>query len=167
MAAVLGFWGLFALSAQTATDLTDWDPNRLADEINAELKSQGVENALAAVSAQGVMISLFNTEFLADSPELTEMERARLRVIAEILTGIPQRKILIAGHTAPRGTRAEQYAVTERRAKAAASYLVFLKARSLAEIKTVGYGADIPVARNSTYSGMGTNRRVEITILEY
>jgi outer membrane protein OmpA-like peptidoglycan-associated protein len=145
----------------------DWDPYQLAAEINAKLRAQGVPNTRASVTAQGgVMISMFSIQFLADSPELTEFEKARLRYIAEILIGIPGRKIMIAGHTALEGTRAEQYAITEKRAQAVASYLVFLKARRPDEIKTVGYGADMPLVRNSTFPRMDTNRRIEITILE-
>ena len=143
-----------------------WDPYQIAAEINAKLQAKGVANAQAIVVNRGVTICLFNTQFLADSPELPEFEKARLRIIAEILIGIPDRRILIAGHTALEGTRAEQYAITEGRAKAVASYLVFLRARRPAEIITVGYGADIPIVRNSTFPRMDTNRRVEITILE-
>jgi len=144
----------------------DWDPQRLAAEINAKLKARGVVNTLAMVAGQGVMISMFNTQFLADSTELTEFEKTRLRSIGEILAEIPGRRIVIAGHTALEGTRAEQHAITEGRAQAVAAYLVFLRARRPAEINTVGYGADIPLVRNYTFPRMDTNRRVEITILE-
>jgi len=156
-----------ALPYEFSDNWAPWDPYQIAAEINAKLKAQDVENTFATVTSQGgVMISLFNTQFLADSPELTELEKARLRIIADILIGIPGRRITIAGHTALEGTRANQYAVTEGRAQAVASYLVFLKARRPVEIKTAGYGADIPVAHNSTFPRMDTNRRVEITILE-
>ena len=52
------------------------------------------------------------------------------------------------------------------RARVIAEMLVALGVRKPEEIIIVGYGAERPIADNSTPEGMARNRRVEITILE-
>ena len=138
----------------------------MAREINIQLEAQRVADTTARVTDTGVTISLTNIQFLANSAELAESERAKLREIARILGTIPDRNILVSGHTALAGTRAAQQRTSLERARSVANYLISLGARTSAEITVRGYGADQPVADNSTEEGMAQNRRVEITILQ-
>jgi len=138
----------------------------LAREINLRLQAQQVADTDARVTDAGVTINLSNIQFLANAAELTDSERAKLREIARILETIPQRNILVAGHTALAGTRAAQQRTSLERARAVADYLISLGVRTAAEITVRGYGADQPLADNSTEAGMAQNRRVEITILQ-
>ena len=141
------------------------EEEKLAREINEQLKAHQVADTTAKVTAEGVTISLSNIQFLANSAILTEPERAKLREVAQILENVPERNILIAGHTALAGNQEEQLRTSQERARAVADYLVSLGARTAAEITVRGYGADRPVADNITGEGMALNRRVEITIL--
>jgi outer membrane protein OmpA-like peptidoglycan-associated protein len=52
------------------------------------------------------------------------------------------------------------------RAAAVADYLLSKNVRSADRVVIRGYGAEKPIADNSTQEGMSKNRRVEITILE-
>jgi outer membrane protein OmpA-like peptidoglycan-associated protein len=52
------------------------------------------------------------------------------------------------------------------RARTVADYLLSKNVRSADRIVIRGYGAEAPIADNSTEEGMRRNRRVEITILE-
>jgi outer membrane protein OmpA-like peptidoglycan-associated protein len=56
--------------------------------------------------------------------------------------------------------------LSERRARAAANFLLSIGARKAAQVTVRGMGAGSPVGDNSTEEGMRKNRRVEITILE-
>jgi len=104
--------------------------------------------------------------FLNNSIELRDSEKAKLREIAGVLKNMPNVKLMIYGHTALAGTRAGRTIISLRRAHNVAYYLISLGAVKSANITTVSYGADRPVASNSTPQGMAANRRVEIVIVE-
>jgi outer membrane protein OmpA-like peptidoglycan-associated protein len=139
---------------------------RMAEEINTRLEAMNVQDTRAAATSEGVTISLSKINFQANSTRLEVPEQDKIWEIAEILKNIPQRNLLIVGHTALAGTRGAQLRTSTERAQAVADYLVQLGARMKEEITVRGYGADIPVADNTTAEGMDLNRRVEITILE-
>jgi outer membrane protein OmpA-like peptidoglycan-associated protein len=138
----------------------------LAEEINIQLEALAVADTSARVTGEGVTISLSNIQFLANSAELPEPEKEKLREIAQILTTIPIRRISVAGHTALAGTAQDQMKTSLERAQAAADYLVSLGVREADEIEVHGYGSQQPIADNNTFEGMALNRRVEITILK-
>jgi outer membrane protein OmpA-like peptidoglycan-associated protein len=134
-------------------------------EINEQLAAQNVADTRATATSEGITISLSNIQFMANSAELMESERTKIREIARILENVPERHLLVTGHTAMAGTWDEQQRTSRDRAQAVATYLVSLGVRTAQEISVQGYGADRPVADNSTEAGMAQNRRVEITIL--
>ncbi|MDR0301919.1 MAG: OmpA family protein [Treponema sp.] len=142
------------------------EEERLAREINAQLAAQNVADTTVSVTKEGVTISLSNIQFRANSAELVASEQTKIREIGRILETVPGRSILIAGHTALAGTREEQLRTSRERAQAVANYLISLRVRTTAEITVQGFGADRPVADNTTPEGMERNRRVEITIIQ-
>lgn len=154
------------IAEQTAAARRTAEQVALANEINTQLEAQAVQNTSARVTEEGVTISLSNIQFLANSAELAETEKGKLREIAQILQSISKRRVLVSGHTALAGTVQDQLKTSLERAQSVASYLVFLGARRPDEIFVQGYGSERPVADNETPQGMALNRRVEITILE-
>jgi len=115
---------------------------------------------------RGVTISIENIQFTADSSRLLASELAKIKAIAGVLAEVPGRDILVTGHTALAGTAAARQELSKERARAVAEELIRLGARKPEAITVLGYGAEKPVADNSTEAGMARNRRVEITILE-
>jgi len=138
----------------------------LVEEITAQIESMEIANTDVRITNEGVTISVSNIQFLANSSELPEKEKQTVAEIAKILSSIPGRKILVAGHTALAGTQRERLRTSRERAQAVADYLVLLGARRADEIIVEGYGAEKPIADNKTNEGMALNRRVEITIME-
>ena len=138
----------------------------LAAEIKTQLEAHALEDTSASITEQGVTISLSNIQFLANSSELPDAEKLKLQEIAEILNVIPQRRILVTGHTALAGTAQDQLKTSQDRAASVAAYLVFLEVRNADEVFAQGFGSERPIADNSTPEGMALNRRVEIIILE-
>jgi len=141
------------------------DREALVTQINTLIEEQKVTDVYVAVTNEGVMFRLSDIQFSADSAEIPRAEMARLNEVAEILKGIPGRRIEVAGHTAMAGTEENRLRISSERAQAVADYLVSLGARSAREISSIGFGASRPVASNDTPEGMAANRRVEITIL--
>ncbi|MDR0878303.1 MAG: OmpA family protein [Treponema sp.] len=142
------------------------DKEKVAQDINDDIKRLGIEDASARVVDEGIAISLENIQFQADSTALVPGERAKLDKVAEILLRYRDRDILVAGHTALAGTEAGRLELSQGRAAMVADYLIGKNVRTPDRIVVRGFGAEKPVADNSTEAGMRKNRRVEITILE-
>jgi outer membrane protein OmpA-like peptidoglycan-associated protein len=138
----------------------------LAREISAQLDAMKITNTNVRITDEGVTISLSNIQFLANSSQLPEREKQTIVEIARILINIPNKKILVTGHTALAGTEQDRLLTSRERAQAVADYLVSLGVRRKDEIEVRGYGSSRPIADNNTPEGMALNRRVEITLLE-
>ena len=78
----------------------------------------------------------------------------------------PDNDLLISGHTALAGSAKARQELSEKRAQAVASYLVELGVKDAYHIFSKGFGAEKPIAENTTEEGRARNRRVEITILK-
>ena len=84
------------------------------------------------------------------------------RVVEQIQWRLDTR-VAIEGHTDDRGTEAHNQALSERRARAVAEYLVS-KGIEEERITTQGFGESRPVGLNDSEIGRQKNRRVEIVI---
>ncbi|HUH11565.1 MAG TPA: OmpA family protein, partial [Longimicrobiales bacterium] len=73
------------------------------------------------------------------------------------------RELLVVGHTDAVGSDDYNQALSERRAQAAADFLV-TQGVSRTAIRTVGRGETEPIASNDTPEGRQMNRRVEVAI---
>ena len=95
---------------------------------------------------------------------VSAMENASgLQELYQTLVDYPETDILIAGHTDSVGDEDYNYDLSERRARAAAEYLMSL-GMDASRINLVGLGETEPVATNETAEGRAQNRRVEIAI---
>jgi outer membrane protein OmpA-like peptidoglycan-associated protein len=138
----------------------------MAENIRTELDQHNVADTTVRVAEEGVVISLNNIQFMPDSTALTRREEEKLRDIAGILSRYPDRKILVAGHTAFAGTEAMRLQLSRDRAQEVADFLVSLGVRQASEIVVTGYGASQPLGNNATAEGQALNRRVEIILLD-
>ncbi|MCL2129719.1 MAG: OmpA family protein [Treponema sp.] len=136
----------------------------IINDIKAEIEN--IPDASVRVSDEGIVISLENIQFAPDSSILMASEKLKLDSIAEILMKYPDRDLLVGGHTALAGNAAGRLQLSLERAQAVADYLLGKRVRTPERMVIQGYGAERPVADNSTEEGMRKNRRVEITILE-
>jgi outer membrane protein OmpA-like peptidoglycan-associated protein len=142
------------------------DRQQIVSEIAEEIARLDIPDVTVRAVEDGISISLENIGFVADSAVMLPGEEAKLARIAEILRRYPDRDIMVGGHTALAGTREGRMALSVERARAVADYLLSNNVRSADRIVIRGFGAEVPVADNSTEEGMRKNRRVEITILE-
>lgn len=139
----------------------------LAAEIATVIQEQAIADTTVVTTDEGVMITLSNIMFQADSAVLPNAERQKLQEIARVLRSIPNVKILVAGHTTSVGEHEYLLALSKDRAQSVADHLVSLRAVDRRNVTIVGYGFDRPIANDSTPAGQAANRRVEITILEH
>jgi outer membrane protein OmpA-like peptidoglycan-associated protein len=142
------------------------DKERIAEEIADDIDRLNLPNVSVRVVDEGIIISLDDILFQADTSIMLPGEREKLDKIVEILLRYPDRDILVGGHTALAGSAEGHEQLSTERASVVADYLIDRKARPQERIVVRGYGPDRPLADNSTEEGRRRNRRVEITILE-
>jgi len=139
---------------------------QLAGEIHEELQRLDIQDVNVKIVDEGVSLSLEDIKFFPDSNRMLPGEEAKLERIADILKRYPDRDILVSGHAALAGSRDYLMKLSVERAKTIADYLLAKNVRTPDRVVIRGFGAEQPIADNSTEEGMRRNRRVEITILE-
>lgn len=148
------------------TESPPLDREKVAADIRRHFSEEGVEDADVSATEKGVTITLSDIRFAPDSSRILNSERPKLQQLGDILARYPNRDILIEGHTALAGTAEGRRQLSIERAGFVAEYLLENGIREEEQITIRGYGAERPVAENTTEEGMQLNRRVEITILE-
>jgi len=145
----------------------EMNKERLVEEIEKEIDRLKITDVVVRAVDDGISLTLENIQFYADSARMLPGEQVKLDRIAAILKRYPDRDIVISGHTAlGSGTREEHFELSQGRARTVADYFLANNVRTADRIVIRGYGADMPIADNSTEEGKRRNRRVEITILE-
>lgn len=101
--------------------------------------------------------------FPFDSDVLQPAGRDNLRRLADSLQDNPGTEVMLVGHTDSVGKPDYNQDLSQRRARAAASYL---SAQGVASrrLLTAGKGETDPIASNDDESGRRQNRRVEVAI---
>ncbi|HEU5175230.1 MAG TPA: OmpA family protein, partial [Gemmatimonadaceae bacterium] len=84
--------------------------------------------------------------------------------LANSLKEYPNTDVVIVGHTDSVGTYDYNQQLSERRARAAADYLIS-RGVAASRIRASGLGETEPIASNSTEDGRAKNRRVEVAIV--
>lgn len=120
-----------------------------------------VYDALAAAGRWATGGILFTTGKATLRPE----SAPTLKAIAAALTGHPDLRIRIEGHTDNVGDPAANARLSEARAAAVRDALVGEHGIAAARLETAGLGDTKPVADNATAEGRSSNRRVEVVKL--
>ncbi len=106
---------------------------------------------------------LAEIHFEFDRSEVREGDRQVLAKDAEVLKRFDFLRVTVEGHCDERGTVEYNLALGERRAKAAYDYLVSLGVGA-GRLKTVSYGKEVPVCRDSSEECWARNRRAHFTV---
>lgn len=104
--------------------------------------------------------------FDTGSSKLTLNSSGELRKLADFLTEHPGTKMEIQGHTDSTGSKTRNRSLSTDRANAVKVYLVEEMGVSPSRLTSYGYGAEEPIADNSTAEGRAKNRRVMAVITE-
>jgi outer membrane protein OmpA-like peptidoglycan-associated protein len=105
-------------------------------------------------------------EFDYDKSFIRPQYHKDLEPVVKVLRRDPNATVRVEGHAdrRKRSTREYNQRLSERRAKAVAEYLVQNSGIAAAQVTSVGYGFDRPVAPNDTEENMQRNRRTDIYI---
>ena len=133
--------------------------DKRAEQLDKDLKDAKVERV-----GEGILVT-FNSGILFDvnEAELKPAAKENITELAKVLQRYDDTDVLIAGHTDSTGKAEYNHTLSEKRADAVAKYAEAQGIKGI-RIKTVGEGADTPVADNDTDAGRAKNRRVEVAI---
>lgn len=166
---VTSYGNVYKFAGTAHSEITEF--KRTATEENVRklqsiVKKMDITDISVTAGDKGLMLSMDNIQFESDSADLMESEKLKLQKLSSIFRQYPDNDLLISGHTALAGTEEACQALSEKRARAVADYLIQLGVKDAYHIFTEGRGAKDPVAPNTTEEGRSKNRRVEITILD-
>ena len=114
-----------------------------------------------ASSSSDSPVSLQGVKFRYDSYELTDESRVILDQVAAVLRKQPHAVHEVAGHTDSQGDPAYNLRLSQKRAETVRRYLI-ARGVDAGSLKAHGYGGEHPIADNSTWAGLVSNRRVEL-----
>lgn len=133
--------------------------DRQAKELEQNIKGATVERV-----GEGIQVTFASGLLYDFDSDVVKAEaRSNLRELAASLHKYPDTDLVIIGHTDHVGTIDYNQALSERRARSAAAYLVS-QGVSGARIDARGLGETEPIATNDTEAGRMANRRVEVAI---
>lgn len=114
--------------------------------------------------AAGKKDVLRNVFFDTDSYVLKSESKAELDRLVLFMKINPGLKIEVSGHTDDQGSEKHNLVLSENRAKAVTIYLVSQGRIAISRLTYRGYGANQPLAPNTSYKGRALNRRTEFMI---
>ena len=126
--------------------------------------AQNIPGARVERVGEGITVT-FESGLLYDfDSDIVRAEaRKNLHTLAQSLDKYPGSDILIVGHTDAVGPAAYNQSLSERRASAAADYLV-TQGLERTRVSTRGMGETDPISSDDTERGRELNRRVEVAI---
>lgn len=125
---------------------------------------QNIPGARVERVGEGIQVTFASgLLFDFDSDRVRGNARSNLDALASSLDQYDQSNLLIVGHTDDVGADSYNAGLSERRADAAADYLMSRSVKR-SRVHTAGRGESEPMATNATESGRSQNRRVEVAI---
>lgn len=142
-----------------------WIKEEVRDRIEEAVEE--IDDVSVSISDEGVVLTLDDIHFVADSSKFLPGEESKLLQLKDILMQFPDHDFLITGHTAKVGNSRDQgQHLSEERAAAVASFFLKEHVREASGMIVQGKGSTEPIGDNSNEEGRQKNRRVEITILD-
>jgi outer membrane protein OmpA-like peptidoglycan-associated protein len=148
-----------AVVGGTVGNIIGRNMDRKAAELEEEMEGvtiQRVEEGIAVSFDSGIL-------FDYDSSTLRPASHENLRKLTTIINRDDDTILMIVGHTDSRGDANYNMSLSERRARAASSYMISQGLPS-SRIQIVGRGETEPIADNNTDAGRQNNRRIEVAI---
>lgn len=118
----------------------------------------GERSVETKITSDNTQLSKRTYYFDFDSSVIKQQDKAAIAANAEYLIAHPKYKIMLEGHTDPRGSREYNIGLGERRAKAIAELLTS-KGVNPSQIRIVSYGAEKLASQGRTESDYQLDRR--------
>ncbi|OQP65979.1 hypothetical protein A3860_15430 [Niastella vici] len=129
------------------------------------LQGKAIETKYAEQITSEVSSKSYSIEFETGSANIKPGSYRMLDEIFESAVVAEGLKLGVYGHTDNKGSDVVNVPLSQKRAEAVKAYLI-KKGLKQDQIEAKGYGAEKPIADNSTEAGRSKNRRVEIVLGE-
>jgi OmpA-OmpF porin, OOP family len=129
------------------------------------LQGKAIETKYAEQITEAVSSKSYHIEFETGSAAIKTGSYKMLDEIFESAVVAEGLKLGVYGHTDNKGSDEVNVPLSQKRAEAVRAYLL-KKGLKQSQIEAKGYGAEKPMADNSTEAGRSKNRRVEIVLGE-
>jgi outer membrane protein OmpA-like peptidoglycan-associated protein len=106
-----------------------------------------------------------NLNFATNSAVLTDSSKTQLDDLVKIMKAYPNVVIKVEGHTDNIGNAVKNKKLSEDRAAAVKTHLN-IQGIAATRVNTAGFGADKPIADNTTEEGRLKNRRIEAFVIK-
>jgi outer membrane protein OmpA-like peptidoglycan-associated protein len=113
----------------------------------------------------GSKIILHNILFETGKSDLLSESLIELDKVVRLMRDNPSIKIQISGHTDSIGKANDNLILSTARAKSVVDHLI-AQGISGDRLRSIGYGASLPIADNGTPEGRALNRRTELLVTE-
>lgn len=113
---------------------------------------------------QNVLVLAHGFYFEPGKSEIKAVNFSLLNKIDQAYKKFPKSSLIISGHTDATGNPRKNKLLSEKRAANVAKFLQDTKGIKASKISVRGFGAEKPVASNSTKDGRSRNRRIEVLI---
>lgn len=154
--------GESAPTLQQTAETPSLPPNVPSTGIEARLRAFLVD--ATAPTARETWFDLDRLRFDTGKTSPQPASEAQLRAIAEILSAYPNARIVVGGHTDGIGDVRKNRTLSELRAKYVLRELTRMGVDA-SRLEARGYGADRPIASNSTAEGRARNRRISLGVV--
>jgi outer membrane protein OmpA-like peptidoglycan-associated protein len=129
--------------------------------LRQRLEATGV--SVTRVNDRIVLNMPSNITFETDSAELRSQFYDVLNSVSQVLEEYEKTIVNVTGHTDSTGAESYNQALSEKRARNVAQYLIS-QGVNPTRVAAEGMGESQPIASNQTTQGRQANRRVEITL---
>jgi peptidoglycan-associated lipoprotein len=103
-------------------------------------------------------------QFDSDSAAMTQETRRQIDRFVDSTKGANDALFVVVGHTDSTGSEDYNFELGQKRAASVARYLISRKRMDPLRVTAVSYGANAPLADNTTREGRRKNRRIEILV---
>jgi len=117
-------------------------------------------------AANDIVLRLHGLSFSPGKSEIEDRHVALLAKVQEVVKMYPDAHFTIEGHTDAVGNPSSNVALSEKRSYSVMQYLRQSMLLPMDQVRSIGYGADHPVASNKTADGRAKNRRIDIVIMK-
>lgn len=152
--------GSSSVSSSVTTDNFNYLPNSNNDPNNTEDISLAGLNDPSNLLSQRVIF--FDYDKSAIRPEYMVL----INTHAKLLAKYPNLKMRLEGHADERGSREYNVALSEARSQSVKRIMALQGAQN-SQMRTIGYGEEVPVVRGHNQQSWQKNRRVEIKYDDY